>query len=85
MKYLLDTCVVSEFAKRTPEPRVVSWLRSAAENDLAVSALTLGEIRFGVARLAAGRRQRELSTFLDDFELRFDLRVLGVTREVARA
>ena len=26
MNYLLDTCVLSEFTRRQPEPRVVDWL-----------------------------------------------------------
>ena len=83
MKYLLDTCVVSEFARETPDPRVVSWLRSALEPELVVSALTFGELRYGVARLSEGKRRRSLSVWLDRFRARFDGRVLDVTSQVA--
>ena len=83
MRYLLDTCVVSEFARETPEPRVVSWLTGALEHELTVSTLTLGELRYGIARLKDGRRRRSLTAWLDEFSARFDGRVLDVTSKIA--
>ena len=52
MNYLLDTCVVSELVKRKPSDAVVAWLSSIPVADLFLSAVTLGEIRKGVSRLA---------------------------------
>ena len=46
--FLLDTNVVSELRKSRPNPYVVAWLESAHENDLHISALTLGELQAGV-------------------------------------
>ena len=84
MKYILDTCVVSEFTRPEPEPRVVAWVGAVPEDDLAVSALTLGEARFGIARMTPGRRQRELTEWLERLERQFAPRVLGVDHDVAR-
>ena len=46
--YLLDTNVVSELRKPRPHGTVVAWLQSAADVDLHLSAVTLGEIQAGI-------------------------------------
>ena len=46
--YLLDTNVVSELRRRRPHGAVVAWLRSAAEADLHIAAVTIGELQAGV-------------------------------------
>ena len=46
--YLLDTNVVSELRKPRPHRAVVAWLQSAADIDLHLSAVTLGEIQAGI-------------------------------------
>ncbi len=51
MSYLLDTNVVSELRKRTPDRRVVSWYDEVSSGELFISVLTLGEIRLGIERL----------------------------------
>ncbi len=57
---VLDTNVVSELMRSTPEPRVVQWVDSFAAADVFVTAVTAAELVYGVARLSAGRRKREL-------------------------
>jgi predicted nucleic acid-binding protein len=65
---------------------VKAWILATDEDSLFVSALSFGEIRQGVERLPDGGRRRELETWLrDDLPLRFDGRVLDVTRMVAEA
>jgi predicted nucleic acid-binding protein len=52
MKYLVDTCVLSELAKRKPNPKVVKWLNCHSEGNLFfVSAVTIGEIQEGIESL----------------------------------
>lgn len=46
--YLLDTNVVSELRKPRPHGAVLAWIRAAEENDLHLSAVTLGEIQAGI-------------------------------------
>ena len=48
MKYLLDTCVVSESTKRIPNERVMQWLGSVPIVDTWLSSVTIGEIQKGV-------------------------------------
>jgi predicted nucleic acid-binding protein len=46
--YLLDTKVISELRKTKPHGGVVKWIQNAAEADLHVSAVTIGEIQAGI-------------------------------------
>lgn len=84
MRYLLDTCVVSEFARPRPSASVTGWLAAQQEEDLYLSVLTLGEIQKGIAALADGRRQARLQAWLDDdLQQRFGGRIVGITAQVA--
>jgi predicted nucleic acid-binding protein len=46
--YLLDTNVISELRKPRPHGAVVAWLQTVDDNDLHLSAVTLGEIQAGI-------------------------------------
>jgi predicted nucleic acid-binding protein len=46
--YLLDTNVVSELRKPRPHGAVLAWLDATADEDLHLSAVTLGELQAGV-------------------------------------
>lgn len=59
---LLDTNVLSELTRPTPSAHVVSWLDDN-EPILALSAVTLAEFRYGIARLPDGKRKSSLIRF----------------------
>lgn len=65
MTYLVDANVLGEATKPAPEPRALAWLRRN-ERDLAIDPFVLGEIRFGIHLLPAGRRRRRLETWFDE-------------------
>ena len=46
--YLLDTNVVSELRRNKPHGGVLAWLQSVDDNQLHLSAVTLGEIQAGI-------------------------------------
>ena len=49
-KYLLDTNVISELRKPNPHGAVVAWLRDQEEEQLFLSAVTMGELQAGIER-----------------------------------
>lgn len=57
---LLDTNVISEPLRREPEPRVVEWIDAQALETLYLSAITVAELRSGIALLPAGKRRTGL-------------------------
>jgi predicted nucleic acid-binding protein len=83
VKYLLDTCVLSELTKPLPEDGVVRWLRQADEANLFVSVLTLGELEKGVRRLPASKRKASLEEWLSETRENYAARILEVTVDVA--
>lgn len=83
MAYLLDTCVISELVRRRPDEAVVAWLDGIDERQLFLSAITIGEIQRGVARLPEGARRQELSVWLsEDLLSRFRGRLLVIDAAV---
>jgi predicted nucleic acid-binding protein len=64
MRFLLDTNTLSETVKRTPDPSVDAWFREQRPGNAAVSAMSMGEIRKGLARLGPGERKGQLGRWL---------------------
>lgn len=83
MKYLLDTCVLSELVKPQPAAQVLGWINQREESGLHVAAMTLAELQRGVARLPASRRKSELNDWLVQLHAGFAGRVLPFTAETA--
>lgn len=64
MKYLVDANVLSEITRPAPSPEVVVWLGRNAR-DIAVDPVILGELRYGILLLPAGRKRRDLEAWFD--------------------
>lgn len=66
---LLDSNVVSELMRPAPHPSVAAYFQAQRLDTVFLPAVCEGEIRYGIARLAPGRRRAELSAafraFLD--------------------
>jgi predicted nucleic acid-binding protein len=84
MSYLLDTNVVSELTRPRPSKLVVRWLEAVPDEALHVSVLTVGEIRSGVERMAAGSRRERLRLWLEqDLPAWFEDRLLVLDAHIA--
>jgi hypothetical protein len=58
---VLDTSVVSELVRATPDPGVRAWLNSRPSTQVATTAITAAELHYGVPRLPAGQRRQQLA------------------------
>ena len=84
MKYLLDTCVVSELANHRPDQRVVGWLCGLDSDSLYLSFVSIGELAKGIAKRGGDARGKALESWLhDDILDCFAHRILPVDQEVA--
>ena len=70
MRYLLDTCILSEPFRRQPNQHVIAWLRSVDQSSLYTPSVVLGEMRKGVEKMPASVRRGMLEKWLADY-LRF--------------
>ena len=84
MKFLLDTCLISELVKKKPNAAVLKWLDERDEHSLFLSALTLGELQKGISRLSTGVRKDDLQAWIEhDLIERFEGRILDLDLETA--
>lgn len=84
MNYLLDTCVISELIKKTPNPKVVKWISEVSENSLFLSVITFGEIHKGIEKLPEGKKKDKLHTWINfDLKDRFKNRVIDLDIKIA--
>ena len=81
--YLLDTCVISEARRRTPQ--AVTWLRSTRSETLFLSAITVGEIMKGVSmKLRTDPpAAAPLLRWLDELRVVYASRILPIDDAVA--
>lgn len=84
MSYLLDTCTLSECARKIPQQKVLEWLNAQNEDSLYLSVIVIGELAKGIARLDESTKKNHLSSWLyTDLLDRFNGRILPVTQDVA--
>ncbi|QDZ40740.1 type II toxin-antitoxin system VapC family toxin [Euhalothece natronophila Z-M001] len=57
---ILDTNVISEMMRPQPNFQVMSWLRGFPVEELAITAVSIAEISYGLKRLPEGRRRDSL-------------------------
>lgn len=82
---LVDTNVISETLRQQPDPAVVRWMDAQLIETLYLSAVTVAELRYGIAVLPEGRRRQVLHSGLEQSVLPlFEGRILpfdGATAE----
>ena len=83
---VLDTNVVSELMRTTPEPEVLAWLDDQPTSTLFVTTITEAEILTGIAILPDGRRRRGLTGAAERaFGVFFAERILSFDSAAAHA
>jgi predicted nucleic acid-binding protein len=83
MKYLLDTCVLSELITKQPNPKVVEFVDSLDPDDVYLSVITIGKISKEIEKLSESKRKQELQAWLDeDLIVRFDGKIIPLDTEV---
>jgi predicted nucleic acid-binding protein len=79
MKYLLDTCLISELTKTAPNKKVVDWVLRENEKDLYISVLTFGELNKGIEKLAESQKKEALRAWVkNELSHRFHDRIIGI-------
>jgi predicted nucleic acid-binding protein len=64
MRWLLDTNVISEPARKAPSSEVLSWVGDQRLDTLYTASLAFAEIRAGIGRIVDPNRKVELESWL---------------------
>jgi len=86
LKYILDTNIISEFISKQPNQKVLDYINSLDENNIYLSVITIGEIRFGIEKLNKEYQAKKISiltNWLDnDLLERFEGRIVDIDKEI---
>ena len=83
---VLDTNVVSELMRNSPQAEVIEWLDRRVRSTLFISAVTQAEILRGIAILPTGGRQQDLAAAAENtLDVLFSGRILPFDSNAARA
>ena len=84
MKYLLDTCVISEIIRPKPSRKVTKWIKNEDESNFFISVLTIGELHKGIEKLDQSKKKEDLHNWVEnDLKARFWNRIFGIDIETA--
>lgn len=84
MKYLLDTCVLSELIKPEPHIQVNEWMINANESELFISVFTIGELRKGIDKLTPGKQRQHLNQWFQEIMEWSENRTLSFEKNAAK-
>ena len=73
---LLDTNVMSEFARPRPDSAVEAWYLTNADQCW-LASIAIGEMAFGIAKLEPGARRSKLESQLADWRIAYAARTHG--------
>jgi len=82
MGWLVDTDLLSERARRQPDPEVLKWLEENA-SEIYTSSHVIGEVQAGISLLPEGSRPRALQAWLNRLVEALEGRVLNFNASVA--
>jgi len=86
LKYLLDTNIISEFVSKKPNQKVLDYINSLDENNIYLSVITIGEIRFGIEKLDKKKQEKKIDMLSDwlnnDLMQRFEGRILDIDIDI---
>lgn len=84
MNYLLDICVLSEYAKKKPNQQIIQWLDEQEEARLFISILTIAELKKGIFKIRNSQpeRYKKLSQWVEKIEQRFNQRILPLSDKI---
>jgi toxin FitB len=79
---LLDTNIISETTRQTPDAAVLRYLHGL--NEAFVSVVTIHELHFGIYRLPIGQRRTELAAAVDRMLVTFGDSIIDLDSAIAR-
>ena len=83
MKYLLDTNIISELRKKSPNQGLLEWISAIDSEDLYMSVITIGELRAGALKKSKkdAVQGQLLMEWVDELSSSYQDQILDLTIE----
>jgi predicted nucleic acid-binding protein len=80
MNYILDTNVISELVKTTPNENLINWISLIDQNSLYISAISIGEIKSGIIKLKYSNAKKaiKLDSWVNELLQVYTKRILEI-------
>jgi predicted nucleic acid-binding protein len=82
VSFLVDTDVLSDAVKKAPSIKVNAWIQRH-QSEIYTSAVSIGELKRGIARMPSGSRRTQMERWLEGLLVRMNGRILAYTSRVA--
>jgi len=82
---ILDTHILAEVIKASPDPKIGLWLGGQPRDDLYTTSLAQADILYSVERLPPGKRRSDLLSAVVEIFAFFEKRILPFDPDAARA
>ena len=79
---MIDTCLISELRRPVPSESVKNCFQTCEENQLFISVLTIGEIKYRMQRLQSGKKKDDLEEWFNQVIDSFSNRILPITQHI---
>ncbi len=76
MRYLLDTCILSELTKTSPNEHTLSWIQRQNSDNLYISVITAGELHRGIHKLPRSKKKKNLTTWFESIIEHYKERII---------
>lgn len=83
MRFLLDTCVLSEIRHPSGNERVKDTIAQIGDEFLFLSVLTIGEVAKGIDLLPQGKKRSQLMSWLNKLQLDFGEQLLPIDSNIS--
>jgi tRNA(fMet)-specific endonuclease VapC len=78
LKYLVDTNIISEIIAKKPNQQVIDFLNNINTSDIYLSAITVGEIKYGINRLSQSKRKTQLLAWFEQLLLKYQYNIIDI-------
>jgi predicted nucleic acid-binding protein len=78
LNYLIDTNVLSELSKKTPNQDLVTFINALLKDNLYISVVTLGEIIKGIEKASDVLKKRQLADWYKEVRALFDGKIIDI-------
>ena len=78
MNYLIDTNIISEIISKQPNPKVIEFFEQIPNQNIYLSAITIGEIRYGIDRLPSSKKKSQLNLWFENLLIKYQNNTINI-------